>query len=825
MIFPPRTAGPALLGLASIVLFLDGASAQTPLAGPIWDGSGGPLLSGTVYHATGWIDVPVGKTLTIQPGAIVKFSGNGLAVNGTLDAKGTSVARIVFTSLQDDSAGGDTNGNGPSAGAPDQWAGLSFSSGAGASVIEHATVAYSGVGFSPAIRTDAADLTLRHAELRDGQHGLLQLMNGARPFVESCDFQRSGSQPSVFGATFDALPRFSSNTASGSGAGNYVRIDTAALANDTSVVLDDCLNGWLVVSSGIHVPAGRALTLGAGIVLKSFNGQGVMIDGTLVTNGTQDDPVVFTSLPDDVYGGDTNNNGPSTGSPDTWSGLRFGAGAGASTLSNTVVRYTGLGFSAAIEIFGSSPSFSDCLFRNGQWGAIDLNGIAATPTFTRCAFQDNSNYAVQIPIAAAAGFLDCVSLGTTYGQFLRIVDGTLTSSLTLGAENMVNGALVLASPLVVPVGVTLTLKPGATFKTENGVGAAFHGGVAIAADGGKPVVFTRIEDDEFGGDTNSNGPSVGVTDSWYGVTFTPTATGSVRGLRVRYAGLGFSAGIHLQSASLSVRNSRADECAHDGFRVSDHLGDARGWVAQKCRDRGIALLGGAFDLRNATVFGTVGVGIANAGSYAGNVRDSISYGNSGADLGGISAANVSWSLVAALSGQNGNIGGDPLFRDPVTGDLRLAFGSPCIEAGDPQNGGNGSTGADAIGAPRYTDGNLDGVRRIDLGAYEYTNVDLSVSGPAFPGTSLQIATSGAVGSPTLLAIGFDGEVELPPHGTLFVNVSFPWLLLPFGTIPVAAPLPIPATLPTPLDLAFQAILTAGPQVNLSNVAHVRITQQ
>lgn len=822
---PPRLPGCAFLALASIVLFVEGISAQTPIGGSIWDGSGGPLLSGTVYHATGSIDVPVGKTLTIQPGAIVKFGGSGLAVNGTLDAKGTSSARIVFTSLQDDSAGGDTNGNGPSVGAPDQWAGLSFGSGAGASAIEHATVAFSGVGFSPAIRSDAADLTLRHTELRDGQHGLLQLMNGARPFVEFCDFQRSGSQPSVFGANFDALPRFTSNTASGSGAGNYVRIDTAAQTSDVSVVLDDCLNGWLVLSSGIHVPAGRTLTLGAGIVLKLFNGQGVLVDGKLVTNGTQDEPVVFTSIADDVYGGDTNNNGVSTGSPDTWSGLRFNAGAGASALSNTVVRYTGLGFSAAIEIFGSSPSFSDCLFRNGQHGAIDLNGIAATPTFTRCAFQDNANYAVQIPIAAAAGFIDCVALGSTYGQFLRIVDGTLSSSLTLGAENLVNGALVLASPLVVPAGVTLTLKPGATFKSENGVGAVFHGGVAIAADGGQPVVFTRIEDDEFGGDTNSNGSSVGSTDSWHGVTFTPTATGSARGMRVRYAGLGFSAGIHLQSASLSIRNSRADACAHDGFRVSDHLGEARGWVADKCRDRGIALLGGAFDLRNATVFGTVGVGIANAGSYSGDVRDSISYGNSGADLSGIPASNVSWSLVAALAGQNGNTGGDPLFRDAVTGDLRLAFGSPCIDAGDPQNGGSGSTGADASGAPRYTDGNLDGVRRIDPGAYEYTNVDLSVSGAAFPGLSLLVATSGAAGSPTLLAIGFDGEVELPPYGTLFLNVSFPWLLLPFGTIPVAAPLPIPSTLPTPLDIAFQAIVSSGPHANLSNVEHVRITQQ
>ena len=98
------------------------ARAQVPLSGSVFDGAGGPLTSGTVYHASGTLTVPVGKTLTIQPGTILKFTGSGLSVQGTLSAIGTPAQPIVFTSQQDDSAGGDTNGNGPSSGAPEIWA-------------------------------------------------------------------------------------------------------------------------------------------------------------------------------------------------------------------------------------------------------------------------------------------------------------------------------------------------------------------------------------------------------------------------------------------------------------------------------------------------------------------------------------------------------------------------------------------------------------------------------------------------------------------------------------------------------------------------------
>lgn len=68
--------------------------------------------SGQVYHVTEDVIIANGATLTILPGAIVKFdSGKSLIVQygGTLNAHGTAAQPIVLTSIKDDQYGGDTN--------------------------------------------------------------------------------------------------------------------------------------------------------------------------------------------------------------------------------------------------------------------------------------------------------------------------------------------------------------------------------------------------------------------------------------------------------------------------------------------------------------------------------------------------------------------------------------------------------------------------------------------------------------------------------------------------------------------------------------------
>ena len=72
-------------------------------------------LGNRVYLVSGDLTVASGATLTVQPGAVVKFAaGVSLIVNsgGTLNAVGNRAQPIFFTSDEDDSISGDTNGDG-----------------------------------------------------------------------------------------------------------------------------------------------------------------------------------------------------------------------------------------------------------------------------------------------------------------------------------------------------------------------------------------------------------------------------------------------------------------------------------------------------------------------------------------------------------------------------------------------------------------------------------------------------------------------------------------------------------------------------------------
>jgi len=122
--------------------------ATTYSSNTTWTSAGSP------YWVTGTVTVNNGATLTVQPGVIVKFSNSTAAQllmsGGKLNAAGTAANPIVFTSIADDSVGGDTGGDGPTTGSAGTWCNLAFTNSGSnvglSSSLSYATVRYAGKG-------------------------------------------------------------------------------------------------------------------------------------------------------------------------------------------------------------------------------------------------------------------------------------------------------------------------------------------------------------------------------------------------------------------------------------------------------------------------------------------------------------------------------------------------------------------------------------------------------------------------------------------------------------------------------------------------------
>src|SRR3989338_2381490 len=100
------------VGFVCVVFWAEPARATTFPPATI-TGNATWTVAASPYRLSEPITVSPGATLTIDPGVIVKAEFQGsLTVHGTLHANGTSAAPITFTSLKDDSVGGDTNGDG-----------------------------------------------------------------------------------------------------------------------------------------------------------------------------------------------------------------------------------------------------------------------------------------------------------------------------------------------------------------------------------------------------------------------------------------------------------------------------------------------------------------------------------------------------------------------------------------------------------------------------------------------------------------------------------------------------------------------------------------
>ncbi|MFC1720675.1 right-handed parallel beta-helix repeat-containing protein [Patescibacteria group bacterium] len=365
------------------------ASAATYVSGTIstdtvWTASSSP------YVVQGIVALDQYRTLTIEPGVVVKFdTGALLHAHGTLNAQGTTEDKIYFTSIKDDSIGGDTNGDGDaSVAAPGDWGFLNISTylpRSPLSSIKNIVVRYGGgVDYNTTgaavIISDSGLESIDNSEFAYNKVGLYNEYDSVEITNSNFHHNEIGvySAPRHRGWGATRILTFNNNTISDNSLygvdigyykptygvvsssfdfnNNIFTNNPTALRVYSNTILSHSNNSasggdknGILIGDGIHpntnwnadnIPyiidgniyyRGGTLTIDPGTVIKFTSPESILDIHARVflhINGTQDEPVYFTSIKDDSVGGDTNGDGSaSVPAAGDWGYVSIGEGS------------------------------------------------------------------------------------------------------------------------------------------------------------------------------------------------------------------------------------------------------------------------------------------------------------------------------------------------------------------------------------------------------------------------------------------------------------------------------------------------------------------
>ncbi len=518
------------------------------------------------YAVTGNMIVAAGVNLTINPTTTIKLWTAYLYVYGTLIANSTT-GRITFTSLADDSVGGDTNGNGsaslPAAG---NWRGIYLSPASGASVLNNCTISYAGalhLGYfngydrDTSLYVDSCNPVITGCTISDSATNGVELY-ASQATIQNTAFSNMGvsNYPVVFDTT-DTFPVTSGNSTSGTG---YNGVGLAAGNITVSGTWNrPGANFPYLMTGSLSLISGNTLTIDPGVTVKA-SGTSLYISGTLTALGTGALPITFSSRA----------ASPAAGN---WKGIYLAPTAGASAMSYVTINYAGaihLGYfngndqdaslyldqispplanlsilnsaTNGLELYAASPAISSGHFEN--CGSNALRGEnGSRPVITGITFNANGLngsgfYTISIDAGSVPNPTDATFSGNKK-QGIEVRGGNLGTSATWKNWSA-NAPYALTGDMTVDATRTLAIERGSSVKAW-GSGLYVYGTLTANGSSGR-IIFTSLADDSVGGDTNGDGNvSSPAAGNWKGIYLAPTAGASV----MSYVTLNYAGALHL----------------------------------------------------------------------------------------------------------------------------------------------------------------------------------------------------------------------------------------------------------------------------------------
>ena len=290
--------------------------------------------AGSTHIVTRRIAIRNGAELTIETGSVVKFiSGAGLVVEeGQCLAEG-----VVFTSLYDDTVGGDTLADGDAT-APEESSYLivGFVRDDLATEYRYGVNSCSGV-LGGEVEWRAEKTYLIDGTLTVATNGVLTIPAGTVvKFTEGSSLVVGNGGVCVAEGVIFTHVADDSVGGDTMGDGDATKPDYGKYTVDVAVLDDDAteyrysapittsgtLNGNVVwrarqvyhVTGNLTLASGAKLTIAPGSVIKFDPNVSLTVNSgaTLDAQGTRSSPIIFTSIKDDAHGGDTNGDGGAT---------------------------------------------------------------------------------------------------------------------------------------------------------------------------------------------------------------------------------------------------------------------------------------------------------------------------------------------------------------------------------------------------------------------------------------------------------------------------------------------------------------------------------
>lgn len=366
------------------------------------------MLNDQVYAPTntfGNFVVANGTTINVPAGMVFKLrSGSTVfGVDGRLNINGTAARPVIVTDVRDDQYGRplDMNGDGSATVPPNHLTGNNNNStlfdfepvSNDSSTVRHVLFRY-GLRLATVFNANPDFRHVRAERLNTGIH----LLGNSTPKIDSCIFHDLYREP--LNTSILTWPSsVSGNTLWGT-TYRCVAIPGETLVQDITLAkrsFGGMANVPYYFPSGYTVANNAVLTLSPGLVLKFANAQGMTVNKGLIAEGgfRADSNIVFTTIVDDFYGGDSNADSiPTQGELNNsyFGGILVNNEAIDSEVRfrNVIFRY-GYQFSSPetygfIRTISASPSIRNCTFDRGI-AALSASA-ASNPVINFCDFKN-----------------------------------------------------------------------------------------------------------------------------------------------------------------------------------------------------------------------------------------------------------------------------------------------------------------------------------------------------------------------------------------------------------------------------------------------------